>query len=241
MANSQIDSAIWSDLHSLGLNDTAASGVMGNMSQESGMNPAIAGGGLMQWIGSRWNALVQYANSRGLDPHTEQAQVGYFGQELAAGNEGITLSGLNSQASPQAAALYVSQKYERPAAWAANNANRETQAVNFYNQYSGKTVAGGTLSSGSGGIVDTSSNAGGASNGSKMFPNGSDIIEQIDSSLSLQGFDITHPAASLTQSAGAIALRTVLVLVGLIILIFGLVAVVEKVAPGTPPPVPVPV
>lgn len=237
MTNSQIDSTIWSDLHSLGLNDTAAAGVMGNMSQESGMNPSIAGGGLMQWIGSRWTALVRYANSRGLDPHTEKAQVGYFGQELSAGNEGITLGGLNSQASPQAAALYVSTHFERPNPAYANNAHRESEAVNFYNQYTGSMIQGGGVG---GGISPspTSSGTPSGGGGAAAFPNGSDIIEQIDGSMSLQGFNAASPAKSLTQDAGAIALRAVLVLVGLILLIFGLVAVVEKVAPNTPLPIP---
>lgn len=238
MANAQIDSSIWSDLHSLGLNDTATAGVMGNMAQESGMSPTIHGGGLMQWIGSRWQALVNYANSRGLDPHSESAQVGYFGQELKAGNEGITLQGLNSQSSPSAAALYVSQNYERPSPLYANNANREAQAVNFYNQYTGSALV--SPSPGLDGLMNTST-AGSGSPGATAFPSGGDIISQIDQSMSLNSFNILHPGQSLTQEAGAIALRTVFVLIGLILIIFALVAVVEKVAPGTPPPVPVPV
>src|SRR5437763_3994054 len=121
----QYDAQIWGDLHAGGLNDTAAAGVMGNMSQESSLNPATPGGGLMQWIGSRWKALVNYAHSQGLDPNSEKAQVGYFFQELNAGNEGITKSGLNGQPSAAAAALYISQKFERPRADAANNPRQE--------------------------------------------------------------------------------------------------------------------
>lgn len=236
----QYDAQIWADLKSLGLNDSAAAGVMGNMSQESSMNPAEAGGGLMQWINGRWDALVSYARSRGVDPHSETAQVGYFGKELAAGDEGISLSSLNAAGSPQAAALLVSTKFERPDPKQANNAHREAEAARFYNEFSGKKVDGGTL----GGLTQTSASSGGGSapatdRGANGFPSGSDMIGIIDSSLSLSDFNVMHPGQSLAQDAGALALRTVLVIIGLILLIFGLVAVVERVAPGTPVPVPV--
>jgi hypothetical protein len=240
MAESQAqDAQIWSDLKSLGLNDSAAAGVMGNMMQESSMNPSEAGGGLMQWINGRWDALVSYARSRGVDPNSVTAQVGYFGQELSAGNEGITLQSLNAAGSPQAAALLVSTKFERPDPRKANNAHRESAAAGFYNEFSGKTVPGGDLS----GLTQTSASSGSKSSaptaqGSNGYPSGSDIIGIIDQSLSMKDFNILHPGQSLAQDAGAIALRTVLVIVGLILFIFGMVAIVEKATGGA---VPVPV
>lgn len=229
-ASSQQNAQIWNGLHSLGLNDTAAAGVMGNMAQESSMNPQEAGGGLMQWINGRWTALVNYARSKGLSPDSAAAQVGYFGQELTAGNEGITLQGLNAQPSPAAAALYVSENYERPKASAANNPNREAQAGAFYSQFTGGKASSAGLP------TATPTSAGGSSQGtseqsSNPFPSGNDIIDEIDKSMKIQNFDIIHPAASLTQDAGAISLRVVMVLIGLILIIFGLVAVVEKTVP----------
>lgn len=240
--STQSDFQIWTDLHSLGLNDIAAAGVMGNMSQESSLNPASHGGGLMQWIGGRWSALVTYAHSRGLDPGSEKAQVGYFGQELRAGNEGITLQGLNGQPSPASAALLVSTKYERPASWAANNARRENEANRFYTEFSGKSAANFPAPSSGGGLTGLTQTGAGASAASTSsatpFPQGSDFIQILDRSLTLQGFDITHPAQSLEQEAGAIGLRVVIVIIGLILFIFGLVAVVEKATGGA---VPIPV
>jgi hypothetical protein len=193
----------------------------------------------MQWIGSRWSGLVNYAHSKGLDPNGVAAQVGWFGQELQAGDEGINLQGLNSQATPAAAADYVSSKYERPAAWAANNSNREAQATIFYQQFS----SGGAAEIGqSSGFDPTPVSTKAAAPSANSFAKGNDIITVIDQSMSLKGFDIMHPVNSLEQDAGAIALRTVFVLVGLILIIFGLVAVVEKVTPpGSAPPVPIPV
>lgn len=226
----QYDAQIWSDLHAGGLNDVAAAGVMGNMSQESSMNPSTPGGGLMQWIGSRWTALVNYARSQGLDPNSEKAQVGYFFQELNAGNEGITKSGLNGQPSAAAAADYVSTQYERPAKWAANNPHRESEANRFYQQYAGTSPIQGTGGIGGDtlpGLTQTSA-SGPTSQPANAFPKGTDIIDEIDKSLQIQSFDIKNPIGSITQDMGAISLRMVLVLVGLILLIFGLLAVVEK-------------
>lgn len=223
----QYDAQIWSDLHAGGLNDTAAAGVMGNMSQESSMNPGEAGGGLMQWINGRWNALVSYAKSHGLDPNGEKAQVGYFFQELNAGNEGITKSGLNSQPSAAAAADYVSNQYERPAKWAANNPHRESEANRFYQQFSGKPIQPGS-DFGSDTLPGLSQTSTSASQPANSFPKGNDIIGVIDQSLQIQSFDWKNPFGSITQDASAISLRLVLVIIGLILLIFGLLAVVEK-------------
>jgi hypothetical protein len=228
----QYDAEIYNDLIAGGLNPTAAAGVMGNMSQESSMNPNEAGGGLMQWINGRWTALKQYAASRGLSPNSVAAQVGYFFQELNAGNEGITKQGLNSQSSPAAAALYVSTKFERPDPKQANNAHREAEAQRFYSEFAG---GGGASAGTSSGLSFSPTSAGGtpaAITGAAAFPTGSDPIQIIDKSLSLQNLgdpsSWLHPVQSVMQDAGAISLRVVLVLIGLILIIFALVAVVER-------------
>lgn len=107
----------------------------------------------------------------------------------------------------------------------------------------GKGHAGATASvgdSGSGSLPVTPTSFGGSAP-AQAFPKGNDVIGIIDKSLSLQGFDIMHPFNSITQDIGAIALRTVLVLIGLILFIFGLVAIVEKVMPAAPTPAPVPI
>lgn len=110
------------------------------------------------------------------------------------------------------------------------------------------TIGGGSSSAP---ITQTNGNGGGISvtntgvstptPSAGAFPSGTDIISIIDQALTIQNFDVMHPLNSLTQDAGAISLRVVLVLVGLILFIFGLVAVVEKASGGAPMPVPVPV
>jgi hypothetical protein len=242
-ASPQQNAEIWNDLHSIGVNDVGAAGVMGNMSQESSMNPQESGGGLMQWIGSRWTGLVNYAKGRGLDPNSAAAQVGWFGQELKAGDEGITLQGLNSQLTPAAAADYVSNKYERPAAWAANNAHRESQATIFYQQFSSGGAASLGTSSGFDNALTTVADK--APTTATGFAKGNDIIDVLNQSMQIQPFSLGSPIKSLTQNAEAITLRTVLVILGLIIVIFGLLAVVEKIQPPSsgsapkPPPIPI--
>lgn len=53
------------------------------------------------------------------------------------------------------------------------------------------------------------------------IPSGNDPISVIDSALQLKNFNILHPAQSMTQDAGAIGLRAVLVIIGLVVIIFG--------------------
>jgi hypothetical protein len=106
--------------------------------------------------------------------------------------------------------------------------------------HAGATASVGDSGSGSGSLPATPTSSGGSAS-ANAFPKGNDVIGIIDKSLSLQGFDIMHPFNSITQDVGAIALRTVLVLIGLILFIFGLVAIVEKVTPAAPKPAPVPI
>lgn len=238
------ESTIYSYLRNQGLNASAASGVMGNLEVESGFNPGITNGigafGLAQWLGGRKSALISYANSRGLSPSSLQAQLGYLWQEISSGSEGVTPASLNAAGSPQAAAALFDNNFERPGKSDTSGPTRQKDAANIYNQFSGSTPID---TSGLSGLTQTSASSGASaaptSQGANGFPSGSDIIGIIDQSLTLQDFNVLHPGQSLAQDAGAIALRTVLVLVGLILLIFGLVEMVERAAPGTPVPVPV--
>ena len=110
--------AIYSFLTNVGFTPNAAAGIVGNIEQESGGNPGEAGGGLIQIL-------------RGNPGYTSSGS-------LAAQLQGVmtyirangSIADINEHASsPSAAALYFSNKYERPNAAAANNANREASAV----------------------------------------------------------------------------------------------------------------
>jgi hypothetical protein len=144
-SGNSIAAQIWNFLKGKGLSDGAIAGIMGNLQQESSLNPNAPGGGLAQWIGSRGTALKNYAGSMGLSSNSLQAQLGYLWQELSSGSGGASLQKLNSLSADQAA-LYFSNNFERPAAWAANNAKRQQYANQFLSQFAG---SGGTYSGGS--------------------------------------------------------------------------------------------
>lgn len=88
---------IWSQLLANGFTPEAAAGILGNLEQESNLNPTAVqdngvGHGIAQWsAGGRWDTsspnLIGYANSQGLDKWDLQAQLGFLLLEL--GNYGI--------------------------------------------------------------------------------------------------------------------------------------------------------
>jgi hypothetical protein len=106
------------------LSPAGASAIIGNWMQESSLNPSEPGGFLAQWGGSRLSELTsQYG------PNPSAAQQAQFAlQELRGGYPSL-LEQLKTTNDPRAAALAVSNLYERPDAALANNANREAQAA----------------------------------------------------------------------------------------------------------------
>jgi hypothetical protein len=125
---------IWNFLTSKGLSPGAAAGIMGNLQQESSLNPGVNADGLAQWGGSRRTAMQNYARSVGLPSNSLEAQLGYLWQELSTGSGGLSVNQINNL-SPSQAALLFSNNFERPAAWAANNSGRQSYANQFYNLY----------------------------------------------------------------------------------------------------------
>lgn len=111
-----------------GLTKTAAAGVVGNLWQESSGDPATAGGGLAQWIGSRWTALQAFAAQHGLNPSSEDAQLQYLVSDLHGPYSGL-LAQLNQARTPGEAATLFSNLYERPGnPQLANRVNYANQA-----------------------------------------------------------------------------------------------------------------
>lgn len=110
--------AIWNFLLSHGFVPNAAAGILGNIEQESGGNPATPGGGLIQIL--RGNP--GYTSDPSL-PAQMQSIINYI-------NANGSVADVNAHATtPQDAALYFSTKYERPNPAQANNANRQQSAA----------------------------------------------------------------------------------------------------------------
>lgn len=135
-----------------GMSKAGAAGLIGNQVQESSLDPNAPGGGLSQWIGARGSAMKSYAASIGKPANSVEAQGNFAVHELRTGYPQLWAY-LSTAKDPAAAALAISQQYERPAAWAANNANRQRQAQLAFNGVAGAPVgnAGNTGNGGGGG------------------------------------------------------------------------------------------
>lgn len=132
-----------------GLTREQAAGVVGNLMQESNLNPnAVGDGGLArgiaQWHPDRWDGLVEYANEKGTSPYDFSTQVEYILREMQ-GPESRAGEMLRTATTAEEAAYLFSRYYERPhAAYAANatRAGYAAAALEQWNQSSGQTGYG---------------------------------------------------------------------------------------------------
>lgn len=119
-----------------GLNPIAVSGIIGNLTHESGLNPESLNPndkgkpayGLAQWRGERLEDLKNWAtkNNRSLDL---SGQLDYLLKE--AGDRG-DLKALENAKTPEEAALLFGKRFERPQESTANWAKRQQYARNAY-------------------------------------------------------------------------------------------------------------
>lgn len=83
---------VWKMLKAEGFSEESIAGILGNLQQESGVDPTAmqAGGpgrGLAQWsVGGRWDngssSLISFASSQGLDPWDARTQVRFMVYEM---------------------------------------------------------------------------------------------------------------------------------------------------------------
>ncbi|AJK48328.1 phage tail tip lysozyme [Burkholderia plantarii] len=139
---------IASALKDAGYNNTAIAGILGNLQQESGLQPDINQGGatggpssnnaddnahgygLAQWGGSRKEALEQFAQQQGKPVTDLGTQVQFMIQE--ANNMPGLKDAMNSAGSPQAAAATWCQQFE--GATDPEMQNRNQYAAQFAQQ-----------------------------------------------------------------------------------------------------------
>lgn len=154
-----------------GFSPAGAAGVVGNLQQESGLNASSPGGGLAQWQGPRYAALQSYAASQGKPVNDPIVQAQFVVNEIRTQYPGL-YSTLRTATDPRAAALAVSQQYERPGI--PMNQNRENYAASALGQLGGK---GG--SAGGGGVGGPAgASVGGASGTSVTVPITSQTFDQ---------------------------------------------------------------
>jgi Phage tail lysozyme len=103
---------------SQGIPSNAAAGIVGNLYQESTLNPTEPGGGLAQWKPSWWASASAWITAHGQDPNSAGGQLMYIAANLTQDADGGEVDpGLKSQmyttSSPQEAALVWMNDYEQ--------------------------------------------------------------------------------------------------------------------------------
>jgi hypothetical protein len=109
----------------LGISPAAASGIVGNLSHETGgfknmqeLKPVVPGSrggyGWAQWTGPRRKAFESWAAQNKLDPASYEANLGFLKHELTATPEGKVLGALKGAKTPDEAARIFSEQYLRP-------------------------------------------------------------------------------------------------------------------------------
>ncbi|HUJ59539.1 MAG TPA: phage tail tip lysozyme [Kofleriaceae bacterium] len=128
-----------------GLSPVQAAGIVGNLDQESGVNPNDGGGFIAQWGGSRLSALIAYATAQGeIDPSTGnptlEAQLQFIMIELPSNGLADLQAATDLDASDITkanAAVAFMQDYERclddldPAHWNDPGTCLESKRVGY--------------------------------------------------------------------------------------------------------------
>jgi tail lysozyme len=129
-----------------GLTPAQAAGIVGNLQQESGLDPSASGGYLAQWLGGRLAGLERLARARRVPVTSPQLQAEYIWQELNT-TESSALVALRKTTTPAAAAAAFSSLFERPGIPMLSR--REQYAQDAYDAYAGTGASAGSSSSAS--------------------------------------------------------------------------------------------
>ena len=89
----------------------ASAGILGNLEQESQLNPAEAGGGLAQWKPAWYAEMAAYAASVGLPPTSDQGQLTYLQYDLRTSYSSL-LARMDTAPDPGTAAEMFETTYE---------------------------------------------------------------------------------------------------------------------------------
>lgn len=169
-----IASDVWGFLKNKGCTDQAAAGIMGNLKQESGMNPSVIQGGgrgpaagICQWENyntksGRWKSMADYAASKGKDWTDLQSQLEYLWKELEGADSTTKyildknyggLNGLMSCNDINRACDIFEKAFER--AGIPNMSNRYKYAKEYYDKFKGTMGTSNSSSSSAAGIAST--------------------------------------------------------------------------------------
>ena len=167
---SDYEQAVWTYFTTRGYTPQATAGIMGNMYQESGVNPTVIQGGgkgpaagICQWEnintgGARWGILKQYADSKGVDWKDLQTQLEYLEMELAGDQSKIKvdtytstlvkkrggLQALKSMTNAEDAMYFFEETFER--AGKPNYPRRKKAVAEYMAKFGGTAGTGGRYS-----------------------------------------------------------------------------------------------
>ncbi|MCP9356713.1 C40 family peptidase [Liquorilactobacillus satsumensis] len=139
--NAQI---IWNYLINQGWAKAAVAGVLGNLQQESNINPTSTNSssgahGIAQWLGERLSNEKSFATEHSKDPDSIQAQVMFLYEE-ANGTEKSNLGDYaKNSTNPSIAAVQWELRFERAGKNEANNIVRASNAEYWYNKFKDST------------------------------------------------------------------------------------------------------
>ena len=148
-------------LESQGIPADDAAGIVGNLMQESGLNPTEPGYGLAQWNARWWASASAWISAQGQNPNTTGGQLMYIAANVKGDVDGGNFyaglqSDLSQAGSPQQAAIVWMNDYEQCQGAGPAGAlsftpgslcmaeNRESYAVQAL-QAAGGAKAGGSL------------------------------------------------------------------------------------------------
>ncbi len=110
-AGTQTEAQVVRYLESQGFSPFAAAGIVGNLQQESTLNPLQSGGGLAQWSPSWYAQMSAWVAAHGLSPTSMAGQLEYLVFDLHASYPQL-VSELGSATSPGEAATMFETTYE---------------------------------------------------------------------------------------------------------------------------------
>ncbi len=142
-----LEEYVWDFFRAQGFTEYQTAGIIGNMYQESRMDPAEIeddtgnGIGLIQWTAERRVNLENYARAQGKSWKDVDLQLEFFMKEMkdrAYYYDRQYINMFDNSTSPEEAAVAICWGFERPAKKSANVPNRKAKAVESYSRNTGR-------------------------------------------------------------------------------------------------------
>ncbi|AUJ29798.1 phage tail tip lysozyme [Liquorilactobacillus hordei] len=139
--NAQI---IWNYLINQGWSKAAIAGVLGNLQQESNINPTSTNShsgahGIAQWLDNRLTNEKSFAAEHSKDPDSIQAQVMFLYEEANGAEKSNLGDYAKNSTDPAIAAVQWKLRFERAGKNEANNTVRASNAQYWYNKFKDST------------------------------------------------------------------------------------------------------